>query len=769
MAVPDGDATPTPKAASTEPTLALRRERTVIGASLGVREETISVDVNAADGSARISFVLQTETPVETLATSILPEEPLIFVYESVDAVGVVAPLVLSGRETFPRDLGHLNPVLSGYPVSFCLARAGLQPIYDRYGVEGVMMRLRTWMRDAMTGGLMVDGWEPVPLAVRVPVRGGLLDASAFQELAARCRTEGGGTAGIARISAPEDGDQVFIVAGDLSAEKPAHWSALAKAIEAESVDGRQMSVPWIFVWPSDEKPISEPVFGFWASYKDMRDALAPIGLAQRLEQSAGAVLSNGCHCKHAPGRKTMVVLIGSWRPTPLADNIFGLSADPVARRLEIKAFTLETTVTGNLLDDNTRLRTVISNPLPGPALFRWTTGGPALAPVGLIGNGALGSAIADHLLRSGIEEINGIDSDNVMPHNLARHTADMTDAYKPKINRLARSAASLAVNGLRPRVRAFQEDASRLSSDALADRLGGSKLIIDATADERVRGRLTAFNKSDRRQIVRVEIYHRGLLGVQFVTGTSGNPSLLDLYYLLCREALADDAVAQWLYDEHVGGAATDELLFGFGCTSPTTRLPNYAVAQHASAFMPAIVQGLTAAVSPGIGLNRLDEAFRPSGWRWLDTLEFRHVEPSTAPGWTVRMHPDVLAFLSAERAKALPVETGGYLYGGWDAALNQIVIVAASALPPGSTASETELTLGPAGNTIVEKRIARLTRGRLQLRGSWHSHPDGLTGLSPRDQTAMANFRRFDESRGTPTLLVVVADGGIDAHLET
>lgn len=768
MGVPDGDATPAPAAASTKPPLALRREVAIIAASQGVREETITFDIKAADGSVRISFLLQTETPVETLTTGILSEEPVTFVYEHVDAIGIVAPLVLSGRDTFPRDLGHLNPVLPCYPVSFCLARAGLQPIYDRYGIEGVMVRLCTWMRDAMTGSLMADGWEPVPLAVRMPVRGGLIDASQFQELAASRRTAGGGTAGIARISAPEDGDQVFIVGGELSAEQPAHWSALAKAIKAESVDGRQISVPWIFIWPSDEKPISEPVFGYWATYKDMREALAPVGLAKQLEQSAGAVLGNGCDCRHAPGRMTLVVLIGLWRPMPLADNIFGLSADPVARRLEIKAFTLETTIPGNLLDDNTRLRAVVSNPLPGPALFRWTTGAPALAPAGLIGNGALGSAIADHLLRLGIEAINGIDSDNMMPHNLARHTGEMSDVYKPKVNQLARSAASMAVSGLSPCIRAFQEDASRLSSAALADRLEGSKLIIDATADERVRGRLTEFNKSDLRQIVRVEIYHRGLLGVQFVTGTSGNPSALDLYYLLCREALTDDAVAQWLYDEHLAGAASDELLFGFGCTSPTTRLPNYVVAQHASAFMPAIVQGLAAAARSGVGFNRLDQAFRPLGWRWLDAPEFLHIAPATAREWTVRIHPDVLAFLSAERAKALPVETGGYLYGGLDIALKQIVIVAASGLPPRSTASETELALGPAGNTTVEKRFARLTRGRLQLCGSWHSHPDGSTALSPKDQTAMANFRCLDEPRGTPTLLVVVADGGIDAHLE-
>jgi hypothetical protein len=649
------------------------------------------------------------------------------------------------------------------------LARTGLQAIYDRYGAEGVMMRLRTWLRDAMTGGLMIDGWEPVPFSARMLLRGGLLDAAVLQEIAAKRRDTFGWTTGVAKVTTPDHGDYVVLDATEISSERPAYNSNLSKAADALREGSQRIGVPWVFVWPADDVPIAEPVFGLWSTYSDMLGALRPVGLADPLQDAIGRVLGNGCDCKHAPGRRSIVVLIGLWRPTALAKNIFGLSSDPIARRLEIKAFTVEAgSVNGNLLADDAKLRAIVADPLPSPTLFRWVSGVPALNPVGIIGHGALGCSIADHLLRSGIEEINGIDRENMLPHNIARHDAEIVDIYKPKIDHLARAADAVAAAALKPRIRVFKENAAELSHGALADRLGGSSLIIDATADERVRGRLTEFNKHDRRQIVRVEIYHRGRLGVQFVTSASGNPSLLDLYYLLCSQALTDNAVAHWLLDEHVAGADADELLFGFGCASRTLRLPNYVVAQHASAFMPMIVQGLAADAPPGIGLNSLDKDFRPMGWRWIEAAAFGEFDPGpAAPGWTVRVHRDVLAFLDAQRATALPAETGGYLYGGFDLSLKQIVVIAASPLPPGSVAAETSLVLGPAGQTATERRLARRTRGRIGLCGTWHSHPGSSAAMSDRDWATITGLAAADRECGIPTLLVVVAEHGAEVHL--
>ena len=750
----------------TKPSSTLRNELALIAASRGVMNETISYDIDTDSHNVKISFVLETELLVEEPKADIRLQEPFLIVYQDINEVGITAPVVLSARDDFPRILGHLNPVRSNSPVSICLARAGLQPIYDRFGIEGVILRLRTWLRDAQTGALMADGWEPVPYASNMPTRGGLLHPTSFQEIAVNF-TGPGSTTGIAKIIKPEDGDYVYIYPQTYSPDKPAHNSELSKAVKS-TIETRQ-GVPWVFIWNDSDNPISEPIFGLWQNYKDMREALKHIGMTSYLEQVIGHVLGNGCDCVHLPdARKTLVVLIGIWRPVALADNIFGLSIDPNARRLEIKAFTLETNRHGNVIDDDTNLRAVIADPLPSRELFRWVTGAPSIKHAALVGYGSLGCAIANHLIRSGADEISVIDNDKILSHNLARHSSEFKDLYSDKVEHLERVAKSVAIDNVKTHVHPHKENILKLTYDELLTRVGDSDLLIDATADERVRGYLSKFNEKYNHQITRVEIFHQGCLGIQFVTGESGNPGLLDIYYLLCREAIDDEAIAQWLYDEHVKGVEHEELLFGFGCSSMTTRIQNYVVAQHASAFMPLIIEGLTEKISSGIGINYLDSSYHSKGWRWIDVQQFHHAEIEDAPGWTVRVHQDVLSFISDERDKALPAETGGYLYGGWDLASKQMIIVMASPLPPGSEATATSLNLGASGNTKIERRIEKHTRGHIILSGTWHSHPGQSSAMSGKDISTIKGFTTIDRELGIPTLLIIVADDGIRINME-
>jgi proteasome lid subunit RPN8/RPN11 len=748
---------------------AVRRECAIIANSQGVDDNSISVE-QSTDGKVRIVFGLSTEALAEKLQAPIQDSEPIVLVYTTADSIGIRAPeAVLSGRGDFPRQLGHLNAVPSESPASFCLARAGLQPLYDRFGVEAVLERLRSWMRDAQTGGLMADGWEPVPVSGNVG-RLGTIDAAVFQDLALRKRLNTNWTTGCAHVFLPEHGDYVQIFTREFPADSPKHNSLLSQAVAKLKLEESrlQMGVPWVFIWTKDPTP--EAVFSSWATYADLRQSLEHVGLGSTLDTAIGTILTNGCDCKHAPGRKSLIVLLGVWRPKPIVSNIFGLSEDPAARCLEMKAYSIEAeSIADEIVADAARVREIVAWPVPSRKLFQWVSGLPTLSPVTIFGYGALGSTVADHLLRSGITKVDAIDPDRILPHNLGRHRAGFSEICLPKVHHLKRVVDTFAPqDDDKTTTQVFDEDITELSDDMLAARVANARLIIDATADERARIRLVQFGAKAGRQVIRLEIYDQGRLGLEAVTGPESNPDLFDLFYLFLRMAMNDEEIAKAIRRDQLQGATANELLFGFGCASATMRLPNFVVTQHAAAFMPTIVDGLSSQITSSIGVNILDQQFRPKGWRRVEVPQLEEFRPRDADGWVVRIHPEVIKFLNEQRQSALPSETGGYLYGGYDPALKRIVVVEASGLPPNSKGSGSSLELGPAGKTALERRLRVRTAGRVVLCGTWHTHPNASAAMSGKDRQTIGKHADFDYAHGIPTLLVIAADGDLQVHLQ-
>jgi hypothetical protein len=302
----------------------VQRELEVLRASAGVDEASVRFAVDASE--ARIEFALATELAALPPHADIRPVEPISFTYDRVDDIGLGPPRqVLSRREDFPRNLGHLNPVRAEAPASLCLAVAGLARLYDRFGLEGVLERLRTFLRDAKIGALMQDGWEPVPYGDTSVLRPGSLDARFFQELAA-AKPEGGVAYGVARLV---DGFAVILPGAiDLS--------NLSRGIEAQRLDDHERhkkqeknETLWIFVWPPATSATSDPAFGEWTTYGDVAAGLDALGLKKPYESAFGQALTSDPKRRSLPiavaslgSRKTVVIIIGVWRPLPIRESI---------------------------------------------------------------------------------------------------------------------------------------------------------------------------------------------------------------------------------------------------------------------------------------------------------------------------------------------------------------------------------------------------------------------------------------------------------------
>ncbi|MEF2557396.1 hypothetical protein VQ044_14100 [Aurantimonas sp. C2-5-R2] len=73
----------------------------------------------------------------------------------------------------------------------------------------------------------------------------------------------------------------------------------------------------------------------------------------------------------------------------------------------------------------------------------------------------------------------------------------------------------------------------------------------------------------------------------------------------------------------------------------------------------------------------------------------------------------------------------------------------------------------LGKAGGALAESRLTRLTRDRIYLYPTWHSQPDYSAVMSGRDDRAITAHAEKNAPELRPTLMIIVAEGDIQAHL--
>jgi len=731
--------------------LELRR----VTGSPGVVAESVIL-APGQDDEVVLTFDIQTEPTAEVPGVDVRDIETVHFVYAGGRRFGVTAPRnVLCARADFPRNVGHLCSGPPGCPAAPCLALGGLQPIYERGGMEALLERLRTFMRDAKTGSLMADGWEPVPFGYQQAFRFGHVQPRDFQEHA-KAHPQDGRAVGVAINREDEAERAVLLVPGAVPVKH------MRETLGLRTEGQKRFGVPWVFLWREPTVVETDPVFEDWRTAGELRAGLTRIGVIQGFDAAVGELLTAGCDFAHhhSEGRKSIVVVVGVWRPAPIMDSFFGYSTDPEARRLELRAMIVSWPLVHALPPDDAEVRTIIGDHPPEPDLLRWVSGTPALPPIALLGVGALGGAILNNLVRGGAGDLLVQDHDNLHAHNLARNEARISDGYRKKVIQ----ASGLIADISGAACITHDEDIVATPPEALAARLQG-RLVVDATADERVRVALDDPAVRGNAALIRSEIFHEGRLGVTFVSHPGG-PNLSDLMVSLYARAMEDAEVAAWLDHEHQFPLGPDPLLYGFGCTSQTTRLPNHWVEQHASVATSLVFEP---GEESGIALNPIEGRGRPKGWSWRSVAAFRVLTPPTESGWTVRLSEDVAVQLATAREAALPMEIGGYLYGAWDPLRKTITIVYAGDCPPGTTADETSLNLGPAGGTPGERRLERKTRGRLYLCGSWHSHPDRAANMSGRDYKTFMAHHAIDAAVLRPTLMVIVADGDLQAHLRT
>lgn len=348
---------------------------------------------------------------------------------------------------------------------------------------------------------------------------------------------------------------------------------------------------------------------------------------------------------------------------------------------------------------------------------------------ISIAGCGALGSKVAMHLVRAGIDNIQFVDTDYVSRHNLARHVL-FGDSSGNKARELKDKATSIFPTG---RYTFSAEDIINLIKKVDNENLG-NRVILDFTASRKTANQLVSTRIRPR--VISGAIYDSGRFALLLAESFNNSVRIDDLLLYLWSKYKTKEEVSDYLIrDKELAGEPGNIINVGLGCNSETFVLADDVISLY-GASMSLIVKDILA------NNSRMDSGAiyymaAKDGNLSVERLDGPVVYSMSSQdgNWDIRIFGNVIETLKSETDKQSPKETGGYLIGRINAKTHTIHVVDTIAAPKDSVHSETHFILGKQGIPNKLSSIDYESGSTFGYIGEWHSHPLGPPMFSEKD----------------------------------
>lgn len=640
-------------------------------------------------------------------------------------------------RFDFPRGLPHINQTRKSSPVWPCLTAEPLRTWFQGRTIVDLARRVERWLSDAASGRLMlgdVQTFEPVFLPPerefmidgRVQIRApGYCVASAPQlvtELEARAGSpdvEGVFRARYIPLHAVVN-PLPPVVSFDRMLGQDESWDTASERFDffgAVRTGTHAVNVlPGLVVSIAETGthigPPPDEIDGF-------ADWCAEMGVAESLNGHVSQCFSAWQGVRFVP----VTFLIR--RPRPLAGNPTGVP------NIDCVTVVLDG-------DDHAIIPVLNLRPLHSEAIRRYAGSKTGLPRSLLVGAGALGSKLATHLVRSGTTQLDVVDPDLLLEHNLARHDLRRVHVGLPKaeavIDELSRMSRDFEGNAYVSSV----EDGLRSAEIAPAD----YNVIIDSSASPGMHFVLSYFD--DLPRIFSAFTIPGGSLGIACLEGPDRNPRIEELEGSVYSLASSRDDIAKWLKERFL-----DYVGVG-GCRDITAVIADDSVSLHAARFSQLLRGSALQEDAGAIWIHDSDGS--------LTRLPVGPSQILEVDGWSVRVGAWARETIFRMLDEHAPDEVAGYLHGFRDTYRKQLIVIHASVEPL--------LVQSPTEVEIDTSQYSNPAENTLEYLGTWHTHPEGDTGTSTKDEGTVSRLVGLPVLRH-PLMFLIAAPGELGAHL--
>ena len=377
-----------------------------------------------------------------------------------------------------------------------------------------------------------------------------------------------------------------------------------------------------------------------------------------------------------------------------------------------------------------------------------------------IAGCGALGSKIAMHLVRAGINNILFSDSDTMSEHNLSRHvlfdeSVSMNKAYEmERVTNLMYYHEKFKAEASRKGIKSILEDVDVMSKRK-------PNYLLDFTASRVVNNQLV--NIENRPTAISAAIYDNGRFGLLLCEGNGDGARLDDIMATFFAQYKTDAFVSNYLMREKGLSEEPATLLnVGLGCNSETFILADDVISLYASA-MSITIKDVFAGKYPdgGCWMYKCDD----DGSLKVHKIEVPPYYCYDAKTWKVRMSEQAFKDIVEQAEAAGTYETGGYLLGQCNLKTNTIHVIDTIEAPEDTIHRGDYLVLGKKGIKKKLSKVERRSGATFGYVGEWHSHPNGPNEFSATDFEEFANKAKEMNADGAtkPILEVLVAPVGM------